>query len=138
MLNEALPELDFSEIDTTLNFQGHTLSAPFLISSMTAGHHFAVEFNRLLFYIAEKYQILLGVGSQRRDLEALGRARTGSQATKELVNEWAIRREFPKAPVIANIGIAQLIEHGAERSYELVGLLDGVGIFVHLNALQDA
>ncbi len=128
LLNEALPEFDFDEVNTSSYFQQQKLSAPLLISSMTAGHEFAREINRLLFQISERFQILLGVGSQRRDLD---------KDQKTLAGEWAVREEFPGALVLANIGIAQLIEHGAARAYELVSSLRAVGIFVHVNALQE-
>ena len=46
--HEALPEIDFDEIDVSADFLGRRLAAPLLISSMTGGTEMAGRINRNL------------------------------------------------------------------------------------------
>ena len=64
-VHQALPEVDLDEIDTSVNFLGHTLRLPIFISSLTGGHHDVISINRNLARAAERYGLALGVGSQR-------------------------------------------------------------------------
>ena len=45
-LHNALPELNFSELDTSATFLGKRLSFPLIISSMTGGYKDAERLNR--------------------------------------------------------------------------------------------
>ena len=65
----ALPELNFSEIDTSITLFNRKLGHPFLISSMTGGTKQAGRINRILAEAAQEYQLAMGVGSQRIGLE---------------------------------------------------------------------
>lgn len=127
LLHEALPDLDFSDLDLRTKFQQHTLSVPFFISSMTAGHEHGEEMNRRLAVFAQERGIVMGVGSQRKELL------NGMAA-----QEWKkIRSEAPRAVLIGNLGIAQLIESGPEPVLRLIENLQASGIFIHLNPLQE-
>ncbi len=125
LIHDAFPAFNFADVDTSSYFLNHKLSVPFFISSMTAGHRFGQEINRLFLKFSEDHQVLFAVGSQRRDLES------------ELKSEWSFRREHPRALVLANIGLAQLISHGPRKVLQLIDRIDAVGIFVHLNPLQE-
>jgi isopentenyl diphosphate isomerase/L-lactate dehydrogenase-like FMN-dependent dehydrogenase len=59
-LHRALPELNLSEIDSTVELFGKKLSAPLLISSMTGGAEMAYGINRNLAQAAQKYGIAMG------------------------------------------------------------------------------
>ncbi|GAE93457.1 isopentenyl-diphosphate delta-isomerase [Gracilibacillus boraciitolerans JCM 21714] len=61
--HNALPEIDFNDIDLTATFFGQTLSAPFLISSMTGGAEMAETINRNLAIAAEQQGWIFALGS---------------------------------------------------------------------------
>lgn len=131
LIHEALPELNFKEVDisTSFAFKGNalSLSSPIFISSMTAGHEKGREINEALGRLSDRRQILMGVGSQRRELE-------DSNASKE----WAsVRKQAPNARLLGNIGIAQLIKSPIDKVRRLVDATEAVAFFVHLNPLQE-
>lgn len=132
LVHEALPDLDFKEVDisTSFVFKNQTLflKSPIFISSMTAGHEKGLEINAALARLSDRRQILMGVGSQRRELN-------DSQAAQEWTK---IRKESPKARLIGNIGIAQLISSPIDKVKRLVETTEACGLFVHLNPLQEA
>lgn len=132
LIHEALPEMDFKEVDisTSFVFNGDAipLSSPIFISSMTAGHEKGREINEALARLSDRRQILMGVGSQRRELEDSNAA-----------EEWArVRKQAPKAKLLGNIGIAQLIKSPIDKVRRLVDSTEAVALFVHLNPLQEA
>lgn len=132
LIHEALPELNFKEVDISTSFvfrdQSLRLSSPIFISSMTAGHENGQEINKALARLSDRHQILMGVGSQRRELE-------DSNAAEEWVR---VRKQAPNARLIGNIGIAQLIKSPIDRLKRLVESTESVALFVHLNPLQEA
>jgi isopentenyl-diphosphate delta-isomerase len=104
------------------------MSAPFFISSMTAGHRNGVEINRRLARAASEKKWMMGVGSQRKEL-------TDSAAS----TEWKqIRKESPNAVLLGNLGIAQVIQSPVSQIQKLVDSLEAKALFVHLNSLQEA
>lgn len=125
--HEALPNLDFEDISLECTRFGSIIPSPFLISSMTAGHHDAVDINLNLALAAEKQGWAMGVGSQRRQLfDASAR------------QEWTrIREQAPKAILFGNIGIAQLIHSKVEDIQSLVDSLSASAMIVHANPLQE-
>src|SRR5215831_8431822 len=93
-VHQALPEVNLDEIDTSVNFLGHTLRYPLFISSLTGGHDDVILINRNLARAAEHYGLALGVGSQRAGI-----------MNPEVTSSYAITREqAPTTFLIANIG----------------------------------
>lgn len=132
LIHEALPDLNFKEVEisTSFFFSGESipLSSPIFISSMTAGHEKGREINEALARLSDRRQILMGVGSQRRELEDSNAA-----------EEWArVRKQAPKARLLGNIGIAQLIKSPIDKIRRLIDSTEAVALFVHLNPLQEA
>lgn len=127
LVHEALPDLDFQDIDISVEFDGRRLGAPFFISSMTAGHEKGRDINLALARLSERRGLLMGVGSQRRELE------DGAAAS-----EWKeVRRHSPRAILAGNIGIAQAIRAPVDRIRALVEGLEACALFIHLNPLQE-
>lgn len=127
LIHEALPEINFGDIQLDTQILGQNLSAPFYISSMTAGHVEGEVINLRLAQLADQKNILMGVGSQRREL-------MDPMASLEWKN---IRLQAPKAKLIGNIGITQLIDTSIAQIERLVDSLEAVGLFIHLNPLQE-
>lgn len=125
--HEALPDLDFKDIQIGTRFGENPLSSPFFVSSMTAGHNRSYAVNRVLAEFCARRNLLMGVGSQRRQLHDASAAQ-----------EWKrLRGEFPAARLLGNVGMAQLIESPVDDIRRLVDSVDAVGLFVHLNPLQE-
>jgi isopentenyl-diphosphate delta-isomerase len=132
LIHEAIPEMDLKEVTTVTSFfcdsKEIQLSSPIFISSMTAGNDRGLEINRRLASLSERHQILMGVGSQRRELSDI-----------KASNEWAnIRKSNPKALLLGNLGLAQLITTPLDQVQKLVENLQAIGFFIHLNPLQEA
>ena len=63
----AFPEINFEDVDINTTFEGHLLSAPFFISSMTSGTSLGEPINEALALLSQEKRILMGVGSQRKE-----------------------------------------------------------------------
>jgi len=98
LIHNALPNVSYEKIDTSVTFLGFKLSAPVIISGMTGGTGKAYELNKRLAQVAEEFRIALGVGSQRAMIE-----------DPSLINTYRVVRDVaPSIPIISNIGFAQL------------------------------
>lgn len=127
LVHNSLPEIDFDEIETAVNFFGKKLSAPLIISGMTGGYEKASEINAKLAKAAEELNIALGVGSQRAAI-----------IDKKLAKSYSIVRKYAKnAFIIANIGAVQLKELGDGEIRSLIDMVEADAIAVHLNPLQE-
>jgi len=124
----ALPEIDFDEIDTSVEFLGRRLSSPLLISCMTGGTDDATRINRNLALGAERTGIAIGVGSQRKALE-----------DESTADSYRIRSFAPSVPLLANLGAVQLnYGYGLEECSRAVEMIEADALVFHLNALQEA
>lgn len=130
--HRALPEIDFSEIDTSTRILGKELSAPIVISAITGGYSRAETINRNLAAAASQLGLGMGVGSQRAALE-----------DGNLAGTYSVIKQFDIPLVIGNVGAPQLIpQHDSgpldsgqiEEAFEMIGA-DAMAI--HLNFLQE-
>ncbi|MEA3405758.1 MAG: type 2 isopentenyl-diphosphate Delta-isomerase [Pseudomonadota bacterium] len=128
LIHRALPELNFSEIDTTTQFLDHSISFPFLIASMTGGAAQNLQhINKNLAEAAEICQVPMAVGSQRAMI--LDNAATDS---------FNLRQFAPTVPLIANMGAVQLnYGFGIEEAQKAVDALQANALYLHLNPLQE-
>jgi isopentenyl-diphosphate delta-isomerase len=125
--HEALPDLNFSEIDLSVSGL-MPMATPFLLSSMTAGHAGSLDLNVMFARASARRGWLMGVGSQRKEL-------FDSAASEE----WQrVRRSAPNVKLLGNIGISQLIRVEVDAVERLVDALEAKGLMIHLNALQEA
>ena len=62
--HNALPELNFDEIDTSMEFLGKKIDYPIIINAMTGGTKFAGEINKELSLLAREFNIPMAVGSE--------------------------------------------------------------------------
>lgn len=128
LVHNALPEMNFEDIDTSTSFLGHRFSAPIIIDSMTGGTDEATVINGRLGELAEKYGFGMGLGSQRAGLKS-----------EELAATYAIaRKNAPNAFLIANIGGAQLAKGlSVDEARKIVKMIRANALVVHLNPLQE-
>jgi isopentenyl-diphosphate Delta-isomerase len=127
-IHNALPEIDFDEIQTATEFLDYKFGAPIIIDSMTGGTPEALKINARLGALAETFGFGMGLGSQRAGLKSESLAETYSIA----------RKNAPSAFLIANIGGAQLAEGLDIKMIEkIISMIDANALVIHLNPLQE-
>ncbi len=123
----AFPEINFEDVQLKTKFNGLELSAPFFISSMTSGTALGEPINEAFALLSQEKQILMGVGSQRKELHS-----------DSAMKEWQrLGKKFPKARFLSNLGLSQVISTPVDRIQSVVENLNAVGLIVHCNALQE-
>ncbi|NKE04011.1 type 2 isopentenyl-diphosphate Delta-isomerase [Mesobacillus selenatarsenatis] len=126
-IHQALPEVDFTEINVVTFFLKKKVATPFLISSMTGGTEKAMTINRNLAIAAEEKGWSFGVGSGRAAVEDPERAYT-----------FRVRKYAPSIPIIANVGAVQLnYGFGVDECKKIVDLVEADALVLHLNSLQE-
>jgi isopentenyl-diphosphate Delta-isomerase len=127
-VHNALPELDYSDVDTSSFFMGRKFAAPLMIDSMTGGTPEARKINERLGKLAQEHNIPMGLGSQRAGLKS-----------EELASTYAIAREnAPDAFLIANIGGAQLSKgFTITEVKKVIEMIQADALVIHLNPLQE-
>lgn len=138
LLHQALPEINLSDVDTSVTFLGKKLSGPLIISSMTGGTEIAAKINTNLARACETKQIGLGVGSQRIALEKL--KRDPGQGEKSIeVTSFQVRAVAPNILLFANLGAIQLnYGYTSKEVGAAISMIKADAIFLHLNPLQEA
>lgn len=129
LTHRALPELDRSAIDTSVDFMGKRLALPLLIPAMTGGDSdVARTVNHNLALAAEAAGVAMGVGSQRVMF-----SHPQARASFEL------RQHAPNALLFANLGAVQL-NYGftVDHCREAVEAVGADALCLHLNPLQEA
>lgn len=128
---QALPELDWHELDTTTEFLGHRFAYPILITGMTGGLEQGASINRHLALAAQALRIPMGVGSQRVALD-----------NPEHSAIFCVKKFAPKVFLIGNLGIAQIAHVSPETALDLcrraVKMIDADALALHANVLQEA
>jgi isopentenyl-diphosphate delta-isomerase len=124
----ALPEMDYDEVDTQIEFLGKTLSFPLMISAVTGGFKGALLINRSLAEACKTTGIALGIGSQRQCFEN----------SDHLESFRIVRKTAPESVILANIGACQIRKIKDPTPFQkLVDIIDADGLVVHLNPLQE-
>ena len=127
-LHQALPELNFADIDTHVDLFGKTLSAPILISSMTGGTEMACRLNKNLAQAAQSHRIAMGVGSQRAAIE-----------DPTLAYSLQVRDVAPDILLFANLGAVQLnYGYTVDHCQRAVDMIEADALILHFNVLQEA
>ena len=125
-LHQALPELNYEEIDTGIRFLGHAVRLPMFISSMTGGSEAGFRANKELARAAQTAGIPVGMGSIR----ILFRR-------PEVFDHFALKKLAPDVPVFANLGGVQTRELEHAEVFEMLRRLEVQGIAIHLNPGQE-
>lgn len=128
LLHHALPEINLKDVDTSQYLFGKLVRIPLLISSMTGGTEKAGEINLRLAESAQKYGIVMGVGSQRAAID-----------NPNLATTFQIRKYAPSILLFANLGLVQFnYGYGAKEAQRAVDMIGADALFLHLNPLQEA
>lgn len=126
--HEALPECALEDVETAIEFLGHRLAAPLVISSMTGGTERARAINDNLAIAAQAAGVALALGSQRAALEDVA-----------LLPTYRVRDVAPNVVLFANIGAVQL-NYGVtvDDTRRIVESIGANALYLHLNPLQEA
>lgn len=134
LMHCSLPEIDLSEIDTSIRFCNSYFDYPFIISALTGGCEKGGRINEVLAKAAEHFNIGMELGSQRSLLEF-----------PELESTYSIaRKAAPNAYLMANIGAPQLIAQSDKKACviddikRIIDVLRADALVIHLNFLQEA
>lgn len=127
LIHNALPEIDFAKIDTSVRFLGRKLRIPLLISSISGGPKDAGKINRNLAEIAQDFGIGLCVGSQRIALD-----------DPSFQSTFKVRNYASDILLFANVGAVQFnYGYTVDECRRAVEMIDADGLFLHLNPLQE-
>lgn len=126
-IHNALPEINFDDIELQTTFLGKRMKTPFLVSSMTGGAAFAETINRHLAEAAEERGWVLALGSTRALIE--------SEAYR---SSFQLRQYAPSVPIIANLGAVQF-NYGftVDQCKQILEYTDADAFVLHLNSLQE-
>jgi len=128
-VHNALPEIDFDKVDTSMEFLGKKLTAPILVSPMTGGGAPEGEkINKNLALAAQKLGVAFAVGSQRIAIE-----------NPKLASSFQLRSVAPDILLFANLGAVQLnYGFGLRECRKAIEMIRGDALVFHLNPLQEA
>ncbi|KYK27001.1 isopentenyl pyrophosphate isomerase [Thermoplasmatales archaeon SG8-52-1] len=131
LIHNALPELNKNDIDFSSKLFGKKLGAPLIIAGMTGGYEKAKKINENLAASAEKYQIGMGVGSQRAGLEK-----------PELKDTYNVIKNYDIPLRFTNIGASQLaiwdFKKTLDNAEKMIDMIDANVFTICLNFLQEA
>lgn len=123
LIHQALPELDWNEVDISTEIFGKRLSCPLVINAMTGGAEESLPVNRAIARIARKAKIGMAVGSQKSALEEKNFRETFA----------VVREENPEGLIFANLNSSISIDEAREA----VAMIEADALQVHLNVPQE-
>ena len=126
LVHDALPELDFSALDTGLELFGKKLSAPILIAAMTGGHERAERINKELASIAEELGLAFGLGSQR-----------AMHTKPHTRGSYSVRDVAPNALILGNLGVVQAAKMSTAEIRDLMQEVGADAVCIHLNPAME-
>lgn len=123
--HNALPELNFDDIETKTEFLGKSVDYPIIINAMTGGSEFSREINRDLSNIAREFNIPMAVGSQTIALSEDEESMDSFKVVRQNIGDNGV--------VIANLSAFATVEE-AKRALNMIG---ADAIQLHLNPAQE-
>lgn len=126
---DAIPAVDFGDIDISSHIFGRKFDAPFYIAAMTGGHPASKRINEVLARACAKANIPMGVGSQRVAID-----------NESAVDTYKIARDVSgDLFLIANIGMSQLVKSKAPlvMAKKCIEMIKADAIAIHFNKLQE-
>lgn len=124
----ALPEINFNDVSTEVEFLGKVLSYPMMISALTGGYDGALEINQQLAEVCREEKVAMSVGSQRQTIEN----------DHYLESFRVVRKIASEGVIIGNIGAAQVSAINDISPFQkMVDLIQADAMAVHLNPLQE-
>ena len=132
LIHEALPEVDYDDIDTTSYVLGKKLEFPFIVTAITGGFEGAKKINANIAEACAELGVGMGVGSERAAIEGVDK------------ESYSVIRDYDVPLVIGNVGAPQLIDQKEKKGFTAEDvavardIIDADYMAVHLNYLQEA
>lgn len=133
LVHQALPEVDFDEIDPSVTLLGHQLRAPIVITGMTGGFPDASRINDNLARAAAEVGVAMGVGSERAAI-----------LKGQYPESYSCVSRHPVPLKFANLGAPQIIPQkpgdravGPDEARAAMDLIGADALAIHLNFLQE-
>lgn len=123
LYNDSIPEINYDEIDTSVNFLNKKINFPLMINAMTGGSNLSEEINRDLARVAREFNLPMAVGSQTIALEDED-SRKSFEIVREIIDDGI---------VISNLSGFSSVEDAKKA----VDLLSADAIQIHLNPAQE-
>ncbi len=127
LIHNALPKVSPEEVNIKTRFLGRELLAPIVISGMTGGAPGTEKINEEIAKVAEEFKIAVGVGSQRAALF--------NPSVRDTYT--IVRRICEEVPIIANIGISEVVELPLNKIEDVVNMIEADALAIHLNLPQE-
>jgi len=106
---------------------GKKIDFPLIISGITGGSEEGKKINKSIAKVCDKFNIAMGVGSQRAAIEE-----------PQLASTYQVREYAPNIPLIGNLGVAQLLDKtNGEKVKLAVEMIDADALALHINPLQE-
>ena len=122
--HNSLPDIDFDEVDTSVEFLGKRVEFPMIINSMTGGTILGEEINEDLSYLAKEFGLPMAVGSQTIALDD-----KEAEETLKVVRDNLDENNI----VIANLGSNAKIEDVRKA----LDMIYADALAIHLNPAQE-
>ncbi len=133
LFHNALPEIDFADVDPSVELLGQRLSAPLVITGMTGGFPDAAKINDHLAEAAASVGVAMGVGSERAAI-----------LKGQYPESYSCVARHPVPLKFANIGAPQIIAQtpgesvvGPAEARAAMELIGAHALAIHLNFLQE-
>lgn len=132
LIHDALPEVDYDEIDTSADVLGKKLDFPFIVTAITGGFEGAKKINENIAKACSELGVGMGVGSERAAIEGIDK------------ESYAIIKDYDVPLVIGNVGAPQLVDQKNKKRYTsedvavAKDLIDADFMAIHLNFLQES
>lgn len=124
--HNALPEINWDDIDIATKFLDHVFKAPFFIEAVTGGTKGSESINRNLAKAAQELGIGMGVGSQRAMIE-----------NPKLASTYTVKETSPNIFLVGNIGASHIIGFETKQIAEALDKIKADALAVHLNPAQE-
>lgn len=123
LIHQALPELNFKDIDLSCQWLGKSLKAPLLINAITGGAEETSQINALLSKTAKMFGLAMAVGSQSAALE-----------NRDLRKTYSVARKInPQGVLLANVSA----NVSWKEALQAIEMIEADGLQLHLNVLQE-
>ncbi|MBR2093334.1 MAG: type 2 isopentenyl-diphosphate Delta-isomerase, partial [Candidatus Methanomethylophilaceae archaeon] len=131
LVHNALPEIDYDDIDMSCRLFGEKLEFPLVVTAITGGFEGAKKINANIASACADLGIGMGVGSERAGI------------TGVCPESYSVIKDYDVPLVIGNVGAPQLVRQKDKEPFSrddvvaAMELIDADIMAVHLNFLQE-
>lgn len=131
LMHEALPEVDYDKIDTSVVIMGRKLDFPLMVTAITGGFSGAKKINANIAEACSRLGMGMGIGSQRAALQGIDK------------DSFTIIADYDIPFRVGNLGAPQLISQQGKEAFsdedmdQAMEMIGAHALAIHLNFLQE-